>query len=427
MSDSPRHHFLKNWHRYPGYTEGVGVRIKDLTSEKMTLRMGKEEIVIQGVGKVPVELKPGDFWKSLSMEEFNQVFAPGDWLIIGVDGELSQISDLNSIQFCRLAAPNLTSKSPQPKSKANDFFRFIEDVRQFFIECRFTPATTPSLVVCPGMEPPLVPFEVLTETEKPHFLPTSPELHLKKLLCRGYENIFEIKRVYRREISTSHHQPEFLMLEWYRSFATLDSIEQDLKELLIYLESKGWGDESLEIQWRSTTMQELFQEFLGFDLTPQTEHGELIALARQKEVGFHTPDDSWDDTFFKIFLTCIEPKLHQWPSLTLRGYPPSQAALARLNQQGWAERMEFYLHGIEVGNAFDELTDPKLQRLRFEHDQQERRDRDLVDVPIDEEFLQSLEMGMPPTAGFAVGLERLFMGLTGQNEITELLEFPKEF
>lgn len=424
MSLSLRRRYLKEWTSYPAFTDGVGVRVESVTDCEMVIKFQGQYVKVLDEGAIRVEAHAGQHWETLDLKSLTELFSPGDWLVLAVKPHASEVT-LEELVSVRLAAPNTMNQALAQRPFAQQFSLFIEDVRHWFLKSHFSPANTPSLVTCPGMEPPLVPFQVLAESGRPAFLPTSPELHLKKMLCRGYENIFEIKRVFRREVVTSQHQPEFLMLEWYRSFSNLRELREDLKSLVEFLSLKGWNRMGYQKdEWSCLTVRELFKEHLDFELRHDTRHEELLQLAREREVGFQCPGDSWDDTFFKIFLSCLEDKLKSHGLATLQDYPPTQAALARLNDSGWAERMEFYISGLEVGNAFDELNDPDIQHQRFLKDQKERRQRGLVDVPLDDEFLNHLKLGMPPTAGIAIGLERLFMGLMGIGEISELLEFP---
>ena len=425
MSLTRREQYLSAWKAYPQYRTGLGARVESVTDSKMVLVCGNQSFTVVVGGEVCLQSGNGEPWRTLGLKDLSQILKAGDWLLLGSQPSASE-TELADLKSLLLAAPNRSEKLPAAQVSARQFSLFVEDVRKWFLEQGFFPAQTPSLVPCPGMEPPLVPFRVETDSSAPAFLPTSPELHLKRLLCRGYGNLFEIKRVFRREMVTPHHQPEFLMLEWYRNFSNLEAIKQDLKGLIRFLDQKGWNQSVTDTcTWVELTVSELFQEHLNFSLRPETTHEELLQLAREQDVGFHSVDDSWDDTFFKIFLSRLESQLAGRGLATLQDYPPTQAALARLNEAGWAERMEFYISGVEVGNAFDELNDPDLQRERFQRDQQERRDRGLVDLPVDEEFMSDLEKGLPPTAGIAVGLERLFMGLMGIKEISVLTEFPK--
>ncbi len=295
---------------------------------------------------------------------------------------------------------------------------FVESIKVHLKRRGLQEVATPSLVVNPGMEPELEPFAVEIEGRVGRtarlFLPTSPELHLKQLLALGYTDIFEIKAVFRKDELTAIHEPEFHMLEWYRGYADLEMICDDLADLLSNVAK-------IDIRSiRRTTVRELF-EATGFQLQPDTQADELRQLAMR--LGLH-PNVAmdWNDLFHLIWVAKVEPNLPSEP-LFVRDYPPTQAALARLNQAGWADRLEFYWHGIEIANAFHELNDPVLQRERFVHDQKKRIEYGRTPLAIDENFMASLEFGLPPSGGIALGVDRLFMLATGKKNLKDVRAF----
>ncbi len=301
---------------------------------------------------------------------------------------------------------------------------FIRKVRHFFEEQNFIEVQTPSLVVCPGPEPTLEVFATELQwgsRRKKLFLPTSPELSLKKYLAHAVREqadlkIFEIAKVFRNGEITERHHPEFFMLEWYRSFQGLDAIVEDLTRMVSFLSGRA----DLKVQRKS--MQELFLEILDFPLTPRTTASDLKNLC--KKIGLETRNiDNFDDLFNLLFIEKIE---FQWPSedlFFLEKYPPSQAALARVSEDGWAERFELYWEAFELANAFHELNDPVIQKQRMAQDLDLKKIYGRQEISGDDKFIQSLEYGMPPTSGVALGLERLFMALEGIKEIAEL-KFP---
>ncbi len=290
---------------------------------------------------------------------------------------------------------------------------FVDQIKRHLKARGLFEVTTPSLVQNPGMEPELEPFTVIADRKL--FLPTSPELHLKQLLALGYTDIFEIKPVFRKEELTDIHEPEFHMLEWYRGYANLDAIADDLLSLLIEIA----GIEAKNV--RRTTIRELFS-FEGFMLRPDTSSSELYNLAKVLELHPSTQMD-WNDLFHLIWIAKVEPNLPKEP-LFVRDYPPSQAALARLNDHGWADRLEFYWQGIEIANAFHELNNPVVQRERFERDQKKRIEYGRTPLEIDENFMAALEYGLPPSGGIALGVDRFFMLAQGERHLRDLRAFP---
>ena len=302
---------------------------------------------------------------------------------------------------------------------------FVDVVKKYFRDKGFIETPTPSLVECPGLEPVLEPFATILsvgECQRELFLSTSPELHLKKLLAQGWSEIFEVKPCFRNGELSPHHQPEFTMLEWYRAYDSLDSVAYDVRCLISELKEKGFILGSVgDFQQRS--ISQLFLEYTDLKLTPLTTRDELIEychyISQPVDEG-----DTWDDIFHLIFIARIEAHLGEAGPEFIYNFPASQAALAQINGTGWADRFEFYWRGIEIGNAFNELLDPVEQRKRFKEEMALREQMGRTKVPIDEEFMEALERGIPPCAGMAVGLERLFLACQDIDELEKLRLFP---
>jgi elongation factor P--(R)-beta-lysine ligase len=298
----------------------------------------------------------------------------------------------------------------------------VEDgIRAFFRARGFREVRTPILVPCPGMEPHLVPFRV----GDAGWLHTSPELAMKRLLVGGLERVFQMAAVFRDEPAAPTHRREFVMLEWYRAWAGLEAILEDTEELVADLARACHGGPS--IPWRSgridvtppwprLAVRDLFAG-VGVDLA----HEDLVVACARLGVG-GAPDDTWDDRFFRIWLGVLEPRLPADRAVFVIGYPPSQAALAVVapapDGTPWARRFEAYAGGLELGNAFEELTDPVEQRRRFEADRETRLlAHGDAGPPLPEAFLAALAQGMPPSGGIAVGVDRLAMLLAGETDI----------
>lgn len=295
---------------------------------------------------------------------------------------------------------------------------FIEKIRKYFNSENFIELQTPSLVVCPGFEPSLEVFQTefqLGSIRKTLFLPTSPELSIKKIISHLVLeevnlNVFEIAKVFRNDEVTSRHIPEFFMLEWYRCFRPLADIQSDIVNLIKSLSKED------DLQIERASMKELFKKYLHFDLTPHTTFTDLKLLADSLKMDC-SRIDNFDDLFNLLFIEKIE---FNWPKeklFFLEKYPPSQAALARVDSEGWAERFEFYWQGYEIANAFHELNDPFIQQERIKKDLELKKKYGKKEISTDEKFIQALEYGMPPTSGVALGLERLFMALNNCSEI----------
>ncbi|HEX4924840.1 MAG TPA: amino acid--tRNA ligase-related protein, partial [Bdellovibrionales bacterium] len=172
-----------------------------------------------------------------------------------------------------------------------------------------------------------------------------------------------------------------------------------------------------------TSVNELFKTHAEIDLTPASTREELAGACRRLGVHF-TEDDGFDDLFNRVFLEKIEPELGRSNPVLVTGFPPSQAALSRLNEDGWADRFELYWKGLELANAFHELNDPREQRRRFDEFLAERARLGKPPVPVDAEFLRSLDYGMPPSVGIALGVERLFLALIGELNLAAARAFP---
>ena len=318
-------------------------------------------------------------------------------------------------------------------------------VRRFFADESFAEVETPALQVSPGLEPHLAAFR--TELEAPDrarrrtlYLHTSPEFTMKKLLVAGEKRLYQLCKVYRNAERAATHHPEFSMIEWYRADAGYGDIMEDCVGLLraslraagrprfswCGFESDPFGD------WDRVSVADAFMRHAGIDLAgcmgaDPTKPDVALFAAAARELGLRPAEgDSWDDIFFRVFLDRIEPKLgHPTPTI-LYDYPISMAALSRPKpgDPRWAERFEIYVCGLELANAFGELTDPRIQRERFEADMDLKEKLYGIRYPIDEDFLAALEYGMPESAGIALGFDRLVMLAAGAARIEDILWAP---
>lgn len=325
----------------------------------------------------------------------------------------------------------------------------VAALRQTFRTRGFQEVETPILQVSPGMEPHLRVFGTALEAVDPRhtrrlFLHTSPEFAMKKLLAAGIKRPFQFARVFRNgERSTTHH-PEFTMIEWYRAGDPYTALIADCQALLQtaaqaateYLEQPPilrWQERSADpfAPWQVLTVQQAFERHAGIDLRAAIDDPAdpdvrlLSAQAGGIGITAHA-DDRWDDLFFRIFLDRVEPALGQGAPTVLTEYPISMAALSRPKPSDptVAERFELYVGGLELANAFGELTDPIEQRRRFESDMALRERLYGDRLPIDEDFLAALHHGLPPSSGIALGLDRLVMLATGANHIEDVLWAP---
>ncbi|GMU26048.1 EF-P lysine aminoacylase GenX [Patescibacteria group bacterium] len=308
----------------------------------------------------------------------------------------------------------------------------VKAIRQFFDERGYTEMHTPRLVGLPGQEPHLEPFwtEVIEQGGAPHpaALVTSPEYSMKKLLAAGMDRIYDLGPCFRNEEPfDGSHDPEFLMLEWYRKNADLDSLMDETEEMVKAVRREPWavGQSSLipDGPFRRVTCEEAWRMYAGTELAPLLEDREAMARVALEHGQTVSESDSWDDIYFKIFLSAIEPKLGSEPTFLYR-YPASQAALARrtTNDQRFADRVELYIGGLELANGFAELTDANEQRKRFLEEQEMRRKLGKDVWPVDEALLRALP-DMGNTVGTAFGVDRFAMLLTGAASINEVIPF----
>ncbi|WP_420100931.1 EF-P lysine aminoacylase EpmA [Bosea sp. (in: a-proteobacteria)] len=315
-------------------------------------------------------------------------------------------------------------------------------LRRWFEARDFTEVEAAILQVSPGNETHLHGFgtTLVDDAARPHpyYLHTSPEFAAKKLLAAGEKRIFDFARVFRNRERTALHHPEFTMLEWYRVGEDYEVLMRDCAALLA--EAAAAAGTSV-LRWRGTevdpaaeperlTLQEAFARHAGIDLLRtvtadgEVDRGALAADAL--EAGLRVvPDDSWSDIFSRVLSERIEPHLGRGHATILCEYPISEAALARPKpgDPRVAERFELYACGVELANAFGELTDPAEQRRRFEADMAEKERIYGERYPIDEDFLAALE-SMPTASGIALGFDRLVMLCTGARRIEDVLWTP---
>lgn len=319
--------------------------------------------------------------------------------------------------------------------------------RAFFDEQRFTEVDTPMLQFSPCMEPHLFAFgtDYVTPRGETHrlYLGTSPEFQCKKLLVAGMERIYQLSHVFRNREGSSRHHPEFALLEWYRVGAGYDELMKDCEGLMRRMaEMRGkptchYNQKPCDLTRapERLTVADAFARFCSIDLLATME-GAFDApnpariMAEAKKRGVHVAaDDTWDDVVLRILGEKIEPHLGVGAPTFLMDYPISMAALSKphASDARLAQRFELYVAGLELANAFVELTDPKIQRVRFEADMALRKARYGEAYPVEEDFLAALEHGLPDCAGIALGFDRLVMLGAGTDNIDDVLWAPVPF
>ncbi len=317
--------------------------------------------------------------------------------------------------------------------------RLTAATRAFFTDRGYREVETPALVPVPGMEVHLMGFATRYRPhlgrgqERTLWLRTSPELAIKRLLAGGAGPVFELARVWRNgEVSPRHH-PEFTMLEWYRPGAELPGLMEETEAFIRAVCPPRVGHAGVETDLTQPfvrlTMAEAFARHAGVaDLLASVTvegRGDAAILAAMAGVALRNGED-WEDVFFRLLLERVEPLIGRERATFLTHWPSPQAALARRDPADprAALRFELFVAGIELANAFDELTDAAEQRARFTIDVAERHRRYGEGWPVDEDFLAALDHGLPPTAGIAMGFDRLAMLASGARRIEDVLWLP---
>ena len=286
--------------------------------------------------------------------------------------------------------------------------RLNQQIRQFFSQRDVLEVETPVLAAAPVSDPNIEP---MCTTEQ-RWLHTSPEYAMKRLLCAGSGDIFQIARVFRRGEAGRRHNPEFSMLEWYRVGFDHRRLMDEVAELVTRLLSARYP----QLPRLNLSYDEAMKGYAGLDVHSASD--EQIAVLGQQLAGqdLQLSRDGWLDV---IMSHQVEPSLPADTLVFIDGFPASQAALAKVaaNAEGIpvAQRFELYFNGAELANGYHELTDADEQRRRFTREADGR--------PVDEYLLAALEYGLPECAGVAMGLDRLLMIIQNTGNIADVLSF----
>jgi len=303
----------------------------------------------------------------------------------------------------------------------------IRDMRSFLDNRQFMEVETPMMQAVAGgaLARPFVTFHNALGIDL--FLRIAPELYLKRLVVGGYEKIYEINRNFRNEGTSTRHNPEFTMLELYWAYADYKKLmkltESMLNELILNLKGKKefpYQGQTIKLpsSWERITYQQALQKYSGIDITGEEKEVRKQALKK----GVQEKGSFWKvlDAIFKKF---VVPNLIQ-PTFVI-DYPLSLSPLAKEStQKGIVERFQPFIGGLELGNAYTELNDPREQKERFLKQQKERESGEEEAHQMDEDFVTALEFAMPPTAGLGIGIDRLVMLLADVKSIREVILFP---
>ena len=301
--------------------------------------------------------------------------------------------------------------------------RLYARVRRFFAERDVLEIETPILSAAGNTDPNIESFTTRfsghVDAGAPlRWLRTSSEFPQKRLLAAGIGDCYELGRVFRNGEAGRRHNPEFTMLEWYRvGWDHRRLIDETVELVRAALALVG---KSAEVQ--KYTYRELFRTALNLDPFAASD-AELQAALGDVQIDAH---ELWRDDWLDLLLTHrIQPAFPADRITVISDYPATQCALAKIraDDSPVAERFELYVGAQELANGYHELTDDAEQRARFERDNARRRERGLIEVPIDARLLAALEQGMPDCAGVALGVERLLMAMLGTDDIRDVLAF----
>jgi lysyl-tRNA synthetase, class II len=290
--------------------------------------------------------------------------------------------------------------------------KIVRAIRRWLDERGFLEVETPILQPLYGgaLARPFVTHH--NELDRDFFLRIADELYLKRLIVGGLERVYEIGKDFRNEGVSYKHNPEFTMLEWYEAYADYNDIANRLEELISYVADEVGYDGPIDFSrpWKRMTLTDAIKEKTGVDISNPDE--ELPG------------EGTWAKRVDTLLSHHVEPDL-QNPTLIL-DYPKELSPFAKdhRSEEGLVERFEAFAGGMEFSNAFTELNDPDEQRARFEQQRADQAAGDEETQPYDEDYIEALEHGMPPTGGIGIGIDRLTMILSGRDSIREVVLFP---
>jgi lysyl-tRNA synthetase class 2 len=308
----------------------------------------------------------------------------------------------------------------------------IQSVREFFLMKDFLEVETPMMQPIPGGAE-AAPFKTFHKAlGMDLFLRIAPELYLKRLVVGGFERVFEINRNFRNEGVSTQHNPEFTMLEFYLAYATYEDLMELTEQLIANVATTVCGTTSIPYQgnmielggrWQRVSLRDALTTIGGVESHLMDDLPGLLSFAEQKNIKI-TKANRIGKIITKLFDVLVEPKLIQ-PTFVI-GYPVEVSPLSRRNEKepSLTDRFELFIAGREIANGFSELNDPADQKGRFLQQVSRREAGDEEAHFMDEDYIEALEYGMPPTAGEGIGIDRLVMLLTDSPSIREVILFP---
>ncbi len=323
--------------------------------------------------------------------------------------------------------------SPHTRETFRRRARLVSGIRRWLDERQFLEIETPVLNTDAGGADAR-PFTTHHNAlDLPLFLRIATELHLKRLVVGGFERVYELGRIFRNEGVSTRHNPEFTSVEVYQAYADYTDMMALTEELIATVTEDVCGSTRLTYQgtevdltppWRRCTMHELVEQSTGLDFTLFNSREQAAAAMAAAGLVVPATADSVGRLLSEAFEQTVEASLIQ-PTFVI-DYPVEISPLARSHRSkpGLVERFELFIVGRETANAFSELIDPVDQRQRLEAQQERRAAGDLEAQGVDEDFLHALEVGMPPTGGLGIGIDRLAMLLTDSPSIRDVIAFP---
>jgi lysyl-tRNA synthetase class 2 len=339
-------------------------------------------------------------------------------------------------------------KNPELWSRYFIREQVLAATRRFFQDRSFHEVETPILIANPPAESYLEIFEtkLLDRYRKSTsaYLATSPEAALKKLLVAGIGNCFALTKSFRNtETQSSLHNPEFTILEWYRTHATYKDIMDECEELVVFINTylQRMNNQSaprrpteltyqgklvnISRPWHRISVADAFAQWANVDFTAFLDESQARQIAKEK--GYSVEENTtWEELYNQIFLNEVEHHLGRGKPTILYDFPGSMAALAKKKREDsrYAERFEFYIEGLELGDCYSELTDAKEQQARFESELAEIKRLGKTVYEYDKELIRALEVGLPECSGIAVGMDRLIMLFADAADIADTMFFP---
>jgi lysyl-tRNA synthetase class 2 len=311
--------------------------------------------------------------------------------------------------------------------------KFIQHVRAYLDKRDYLEVETPVLNTISGgaTARPFITHHNALDIDL--YMRIATELNLKRLIVGGFERVYEIGRIFRNEGMDTRHNPEFTTIELYEAYTDFHGM-MDIAEGILSTAAKDilgsyqvtWQGQDIDLTpgWPRLTMADAVKQYVGIDFMAVSDDAEAVAAAKAKGVDMDGVEQTWGRALYECFDQKVEEHLIQPTFITM--YPVEVSPLTKRSpaDHRLTERFEFFINHCEFGNAFSELNDPIDQRGRFEHEIALRDAGDDEAGMMDDDFINALEYGMPPTGGMGIGIDRCVMLLTGADSIRDVILFP---